>query len=69
MTDDGCTDGTSKEVLEQYPSVHIVSGDGTLFWNRGMYCAWKAAVKEREYDFYMWLNDDTTLEVNAFFLL
>ena len=58
LTDDGCTDGTPEAVTSLYPQVHIIHGDGTLFWNRGMYTAWKEAAK-RNYDFYLWLNDDT----------
>ena len=59
LTDDGCTDGTPEAIRAQYPQVHIVQGDGTLFWNRGMYKAWEAAAKAKDYDFYLWLNDDT----------
>ena len=58
LTDDGCTDGTPEAVTEQYPQVHIIHGDGNLFWNRGMYTAWQEAAK-KDYDFYLWLNDDT----------
>ena len=58
LTDDGCTDGTPEAVSERFPKVHIVKGDGTLFWNRGMIAAWKEAAKG-DYDFYLWLNDDT----------
>ena len=39
LTDDGSTDGTSEAVLYTYPNVHIISGDGNLYWNRGMYVA------------------------------
>lgn len=60
LTDDGCTDGTAQAVLEKFPrKVNIIQGDGTLFWNRGMYKAWNVAAKERVFDFYLWLNDDT----------
>lgn len=59
MTNDGCTDGTPEAVREQFPEVTIVEGDGTLFWNRGMYKAWEAAAKTYDYDYYLWLNDDT----------
>lgn len=65
LTDDGCTDGTAQAVRNQYPSVHIVQGDGTLFWNRGMHCAWQAASQTKDYDFYLWLNDDTVLFADA----
>lgn len=58
LTDDGCTDGTPDKVREIFPKVHIIKGDGTLFWNRGMYTAWCEAAKN-DYDYYLWLNDDT----------
>lgn len=60
LTDDGCTDGTREIVVEKYPSIHIVEGDGSLFWNRGMIVAWEEAAK-KDYDYYLWLNDDTFL--------
>uniref|UniRef100_A0AB33IZ37 Glycosyltransferase n=2 Tax=unclassified Prevotella TaxID=2638335 RepID=A0AB33IZ37_9BACT len=59
LTDDGCTDGTSEAVQSQFPQVHVIAGDGNLFWNRGMYVAWDAASKSYDYDYYLWLNDDT----------
>lgn len=59
LTDDGCTDGTPETIRTQYPQVHIIKGDGNLFWNRGMYTAWETAAKAKDYDFYLWLNDDT----------
>ena len=61
MTDDGCTDGTLESVIEKYPTVKVISGDGTLFWNRGMYQAWLEALNCDDYDFILWLNDDTKL--------
>lgn len=65
LTDDGCTDGTPEEVAKQFPSVNIIKGDGTLFWNRGMYKAWEAAASVKQFDFYLWLNDDTLLFADA----
>lgn len=59
LTDDGCTDGTSEAVLKEFSAVRIIKGDGTLFWNRGMYAAWKDAAGVADYDYYIWLNDDT----------
>ncbi len=59
LTDDGCTDGTAEAIARHYPEVHIVQGDGNLYWNRGMYTAWQAAATYCDYDFYLWLNDDT----------
>ena len=64
MVDDGCTDGTPEAVSKAFPQVIIVKGNGNLYWNRGMWTAWKEAAK-RDYDYYMWLNDDTMLYPNA----
>ena len=60
LTDDKCTDGTPEAVKEIFPNVNIVKGSGELFWNRGMHLAWQEAAK-KNYDFYLWLNDDTYL--------
>lgn len=64
LTDDGCTDGTSEEVQRNFPKIHIIRGDGGLFWNRGMYAAWKEALKGG-YDYYLWLNDDVELYADS----
>lgn len=60
LTDDGCTDGTAEAVKVAFPKVHVVQGDGMLYWNRGMLAAWKEAA-EGDYDEYLWLNDDVEL--------
>jgi len=60
LVDDGSEDGTSKIVNKLYPNVNIILGNGDLFWNRGMYTAWKEAIKYN-YDYYLWLNDDVEL--------
>jgi GT2 family glycosyltransferase len=65
MTDDGCTDGTSEAVKTKFPKVNIVQGNGNLYWNRGMILAWETAAKIKNYDFYLWLNDDTIIYPNA----
>lgn len=69
LTDDGCTDGTPEAIRIQYPQVRIVQGNGNLFWNRGMFKAWEAAAKAKDYDFYLWLNDDTNLSENGLTVL
>lgn len=65
LTNDGCTDRTPEMVRHKYPSVVIIHGDGNLFWNRGMYLAWQEASKNKDYDYYLWLNDDTYLQESA----
>lgn len=64
LVDDGCKDGTAEAVKESFPLVHIIQGNGNLYWSRGMYTAWKEALKG-DYDFYLWLNDDIELYPNA----
>jgi GT2 family glycosyltransferase len=61
LVDDGSTDGTTEAVKDTFPIVNIIKGSGSLFWNQGMRLAWKTAAQKREYDFYLWLNDDTIL--------
>lgn len=65
LTDDGSTDGTADSVKANYPSVNIIEGNGNLYWNRGMYTAWKKAADSSDYDYYLWLNDDTFLYIDA----
>lgn len=61
LTDDGCSDGTSTAIRTLFPDkVQIIQGTGNCFWSRGMYMAWREAVKA-EADFYLWLNDDVEL--------
>lgn len=64
LTNDGCTDGTPQAVENKYPRVHILQGNGNLFWARGMRVAWEEAAK-CDYDYYLWLNDDTFLFKDA----
>ncbi|WP_111308312.1 glycosyltransferase family 2 protein [Confluentibacter sediminis] len=65
LVDDGSTDGTSKAVKKYFPKVHIITGNGNLYWNQGMRLAWKSAYNIKDYDFYVWLNDDTFIENDA----
>ena len=60
LVDDGSSDGTGDAVRQAYPSVSVITGDGPLFWTRGMRTAWEDALK-KDADFYLWLNDDTVL--------
>ena len=64
LTDDGCTDGTPLAVAEKYPDVKVLKGDGNLYWAGGMRLAWTEAAKN-DYDYYLWLNDDTYIFENA----
>jgi len=57
VVDDGSTDGTSEEVIRQYPQVTVLTGDGNLWWTgairQGMIHALAQGAK-----YLFWLNDD-----------
>ena len=65
LVDDGSTDGTSDEVNRHYPDVNLIQSDGNLFWNQGMRLAWSSAINHRDFDYYLLLNDDTELYIEA----
>jgi GT2 family glycosyltransferase len=69
LVDDASTDGTSESIKINFPEVNIIQGNGNLFWNRGMYLAWKTAAATKDFDYYLWLNDDTFLEKSAMRIL
>lgn len=69
LTDDGCTDGTAQAVKASFAekSIHILQGTGNMFWAGGMRFAWKEALKHhKEWDYYLLLNDDTTINAYCF---
>lgn len=65
LVDDASTDGTVASINIQFPNVNIINGDGNLYWNRGMHLAWQTAANTKDFDYYLWLNDDTYLFSNA----
>jgi GT2 family glycosyltransferase len=68
LVDDGSSDGTGDAVKQKFPQVNILEGNGTLYWNGGMRLAFSEAMKN-DYDYYLWLNDDTFLYSDAVKLL
>lgn len=68
LLDDGSADGTSEAVNKEFPDVHLIEGNGDLFWNRGMHASFSAAIQDG-YDYYVWLNDDSILFQDAFQIL
>lgn len=68
LVDDGCSDGTGDSVRRRYPDSRILTGSGNLYWCGGMRKAWAAAA-EKDYDAYLWLNDDVVLHEDALSVL
>ena len=69
LTDDGSTDNTAEEVINAFKGIdiHVINGDGNLFWAKGMILAWKAAMNySNDWDFYLLINDDTLMKFNLF---
>jgi GT2 family glycosyltransferase len=64
LVDNGSTDGTADAVTRCFPQVCLLRGDPSLFWAGGMRWAFGEAIKE-DYDFYLWVNDDTQMNPDA----
>lgn len=60
ITDDGSQDGTADALIDRHARIRLLKGNGSLFWNGGMRLAWADAMLG-DYDFFLWLNDDTFL--------
>ena len=69
LVDDKCPDQTGKHVKFLFPKVNVIYGSGDLYWNRGMILAWNEALRNDDFDFFIWLNDDTFLFKNAIKML
>ena len=62
FVDDNSSDETGSIIIEEYPEFFFFKGDGNLFWNRGMHYAFdQIDIINLDYDFIMWLNNDTYL--------
>ena len=69
LVDDGSTDGTYESVSKKFPEVYLYKGDGNLFWVHGMQLAWKKAVETKDYDYFLWFNDDNELFEKALVIM
>ena len=66
LLDDNSNDKTGEIVKKSYPDINVIHGDGFFFWSKGTRKAWEYAYEKKDYDFYIWLNDDVKLFKNAF---
>ena len=70
LVDDGSVDGTKEHVNINFPQVNLIDGNGQLYWGGGTFLAWETALEDNiEYDYFLWVNDDTFLFEDAISIL
>lgn len=58
IVDDGSTDGTADKLVQEFPDVIILKGDGTLWWTGSINLGINYALS-KDADFILSLNNDT----------
>lgn len=67
IVDDGSSDGTTDWIITNYPEVHIVYGDGKLWWSGGINKGVAYALDNLKSDYILWWNNDI-IPRNDYFL-
>ena len=62
IVDDGSTDGSAKWIKVNYPQVHLLSGNGRLWWSGGINMAIQYAIEQLNSDYFLWWNNDIEAE-------
>lgn len=65
LVDDASPDGSGEKVKAEFPQVNVIRGTGKLFWCKGTRLAWDTAAAAKDYNGYLWLNDDVVLASDA----
>ena len=66
IADDGSTDGTSEWLKENYPKIHIQTGNGNLWWSGSINLAARYALEQLNTDYVLLWNDDLVLKEDYF---
>ena len=61
VVDDGSTDGTPELIEKHFPDVHLLQGNGNLWWTGAITKAMTYTVEAIKTDYIIWLNDDIVL--------
>lgn len=58
VVDDGSKDGTAEWIKENYPKIHLLFGDGNLWWSGGVNLGVDYALNSLNADYVLWWNND-----------
>jgi GT2 family glycosyltransferase len=62
VIDDGSSDGSSDYIFENYPSINLIKGDGSLYWTGAIKLGVESVLKyAKKNDYLMSLNNDVVL--------
>lgn len=66
VIDDGSTDGSGDFIKANHPDVHLLTGDGNLWWSGAINMGAKYATDELKAEYVLLLNDDCLLDKDYF---
>ncbi|TDX01775.1 glycosyltransferase family 2 protein [Dinghuibacter silviterrae] len=66
VVDDGSTDGSADWIAAHYPDIHLLKGDGNLWWSGSVNVGARYAVETLHDDFVILWNDDTECDPEYF---
>ncbi|MFU8844806.1 MAG: glycosyltransferase family 2 protein [Bacteroidales bacterium] len=69
VVDDGSTDGSNDWIRMNFPQVHLLEGNGNLWWSGGINKAVEYGLYTLNTDYFLWWNNDIIPEKNYFFNL
>lgn len=69
VVDDGSSDGSRDWIKQNYPKIHLLHGDGNLWWSGCINMGAKYAINKLCTDYVLLWNDDLFIDNNYFTIL